>query len=263
MTTDINNILITAKKAAEKAGEIILQYYKNADVSEKGAGNLVTEADLKSEKAVRKIILEDFPEHSILGEEEGGESIDSEHLWIIDPLDGTNNYAHGLPTFSISIAYAENGEVLSGIVFDPILRETFTAIKGGGAFLNSEPIQTSTRKLTEALIGTGFYYDRGSMMHSTLDSIGRLFENGIHGIRRSGSAALDFSYVAAGRLDAYFEYHLGTWDFAAGMLILNEAGGDCRDAEGKKLTLGSKTFAVCNGVFTDEFVDIVRYSEGG
>jgi len=256
-------ILKTAEEAAIRAGEIILQYYNITRVDEKGAGNLVTEADLKSEKAIREIILRDFPEHSILGEEEGGEEdINADNLWIIDPLDGTNNYAHGLPVFSVSIAYAEKGEVLTGLVFDPLRKETFTAEKGKGAHLNSRPIKTSQRKLSEALIGTGFYYDRGAMMRSTLDSIGRLFENGIHGIRRSGSAALDFCYVASGRLDAYFEYHLGTWDFAAGMLILNEAGGECRDASGNPLSLSAETFAVCNGQFSDDLINLVRHPRG-
>jgi len=256
-------ILKTAEEAAIRAGEIILQYYNITRVDEKGAGNLVTEADLKSEKAIREIILRDFPEHSILGEEEGGEEdVNADKLWIIDPLDGTNNYAHGLPVFSVSIAYAEKGEVLAGLVFNPILGETFTAEKGKGAYLNSKPIRTSRRILSEALIGTGFYYDRGEMMHSTLDSIGRLFENGIHGIRRSGSAALDFCYVASGRLDAYFEYHLGAWDFAAGMLIVNEAGGECRDASGNPLSLSSETFAICNGQFSDELISLVQYPRG-
>ncbi|MBI9109247.1 MAG: inositol monophosphatase [Spirochaetales bacterium] len=262
MTTDIKNILKTAEEAAIRAGEIILQYFNNAKINEKGAGNLVTEADLKSEEAIRKIILKSFPSHSILGEEEGGEeNMNAVNLWVIDPLDGTNNYAHGLPMFSVSIAYAEKGEVMAGLVFNPLLKETFTAVKGGGAFLNGKPIKVSNRSLSEALIGTGFYYDRGPIMRSTLGSIQRLFENGIHGIRRSGSAALDLSYVAAGRLDAYFEYKLGVWDFAAGMLILNEAGGDCRDASGKPLSLFSTTFAVCNGVFSDELIDLVRYPQ--
>jgi myo-inositol-1(or 4)-monophosphatase len=261
MNTDTNEILKTAGTAAKRAGEIILQYFNNAKIDEKGAGNLVTEADLKSEKAIRKIILDAYPDHSILGEEEGGESdVFADNLWIIDPLDGTNNYAHGFPVFSVSIAYAEKGEVLTALVFNPLNNETFTAVKGEGAFLNSKPISTSKRTLKEALICVGFYYDRGAMMRSTLDSIGKLFEHGIHGIRRTGSAALDFCYVASGRFDAYFEYHLGTWDFAAGMLIIKEAGGECRDSEGNPMTLESETFAVCNGVFTDELVEIVRYS---
>lgn len=263
MKIETELILKTAEAAASRAGEIILQYFNNAKIDEKGTGNLVTEADLKSEKAIREIILRDFPDHSILGEEEGGEDdVNADNLWIIDPLDGTNNYAHGLPMFCVSIAYAEKGDVKTGLVFDPLLNETFTAQKGKGAFMNSKPIKVSERKLEEALIGTGFYYDRGAMMRSTLGAIGRLFENGIHGIRRSGSAALDFSYVAAGRLDAFFEYHLGTWDFAAGMLFINEAGGECRDAAGNPLTLESKTFAVCNGRFSDELVKLVKYPEG-
>ena len=262
MSTDTDMILETAEKAASIAGEIILKYYNRAATEEKSAGNLVTEADLKSEAAVKDLITANFPSHSILGEEGGGETdVNAESLWLIDPLDGTNNYAHGFPFFSVSIAYAEKGEVVAGVVYDPLKNELFSAVRGGGAFLNGSPIRVSGRKLKDALIGTGFYYDRGRMMKSTLESIGRLFENGIHGIRRAGSAALDFCYVASGRLDGYFEYQLNPWDFAAGMLILKEAGGDGRDAEGACLTLESKTFAITNGIFTDEFIDLVRYGK--
>ena len=256
-------ILNTAREAADKAAEIIMGLFHKAEINEKGTNNLVTEADVKSEAAVREIILRDFPEHSILGEEEGGdENFNAENLWIIDPLDGTNNYAQGFPFFSVSIAYAEKGEVKVGIVLDPIRNECFHAIKGGGAFLNGRPLTASKRELGSSLVAVGFHYDRGAMMRSTLASIQRLFENNIRGIRRTGSAALDFCYVAAGRTDAYVEYFLYAWDFAAGMLMINEAGGDCRDAAGNELSLSSNTIAVCNGCFTDDFINIVKYQPG-
>ena len=232
-------------------------------LDDKGTNNLVTEADLQSEVRVREIILKTFPSHSILGEEEGGEeNYSADHLWVIDPLDGTNNYANGFPFFSVSIAYAEKGDVKVGIVYDPLRDELFHAVKDEGAFLNKEPIKVSSRNLESALFSFGFNYDRGRMMRATLASIQRLFENNIRGIRRTGSAALDFCYVASGRIDGFIEYFLNSWDFAAGMLILREAGGDCREASGRQLALTSNTIAVCNGVFTDRMIELVKYEIG-
>ncbi len=262
MTENKEKILETAKEAAEEASRIIMEFLNKASISNKGTNNLVTEADVRSEKAVREIISREFPSHSILGEENGGEkNHEAENLWIIDPLDGTNNYAHGFPFFSVSIGYAEKGLMKVGYVLDVIRNERFHAIEGAGAFCNGKPIRVSERNLNEALVGTGFYYDRGTMMQSTLKSIGRLFENNIRGIRRTGSSALDICFVAAGRLDAYFEYKLGRWDFAAGMLILREAGGDCRDATGRQLTLESESYVFSNGVFADRLIELVRYPE--
>ena len=260
MTENKERIINTALEAAQKAAEIIMGLLNRAEISEKAINNLVTEADLKSEKAIREIILRDFPDHSILGEEGGGETdTEAANLWVIDPLDGTNNFAHGFPFFAVSIAYAENGDVQAGVVLDPVRNEIFQAISGKGAFLNGKRLKVSERRLDQALVVTGFYYDRGEMMRSTLAALQRLFENNIRGLRRTGSAALDMSYVAAGRVDAYVEYFLSPWDFAASMLILREAGGDCRDAEGKQLSLKSQSIAVCNGVFTEQMLDLVRY----
>lgn len=255
-------ILSTAIEASKAAAEIIINLFNNTEIDEKGTNNLVTEADVRSEKAIKEIILKNFPDHSILGEESGGETnYDVDSLWVIDPLDGTNNYACSYPFFAISIAYAEKGEVQVGLILDPLRNESFHAVKCKGAFLNNSPIEVSNRKLNQAIVMTGFYYDRGDMMRKTLASIQRLFENNIRGLRRTGSAALDLCYVAAGRADAYIEYALHSWDFAAGMLILDEAGGECRQADGMPLTLKSNTIAVCNGVFSDELLELVRYTK--
>ncbi|MDC7124630.1 MAG: inositol monophosphatase family protein [Spirochaetales bacterium] len=259
MNSNYIEILETAKKAAAAAAEIIISLQNKAKISEKGINNLVTEADIKSEAIIRQIILKAFPKHSILGEEGGGEdNMDAPHLWIIDPLDGTNNYAHGFPFFSTSIAYAENGKVKVGLVLDPTKNELFTAIEGEGAFLNGEKIKVSDKDLLSSLVSVGFYYDRGEMMRTTLKTIEKLFEHNIQGIRRTGSAAIDFCYVAAGRTDAYVEYFLSPWDFAAGMLILQEAGGVCKDAKGNTLSIKSKNIAVSNGTCTEEFLRIVK-----
>jgi len=254
-----------AQSAARQAGKIILEWQGNIAFLEKADNNLVTEADFAAQEAIIKIIQDHFPEHSIMAEEQDL-SVNSRaaNLWIIDPLDGTNNFVHTIPHFSISIAYARSGRVVAGAVFDPVRNEMFTASQGKGAFLNGTPIGISEAgSLQEAIIATGFYYDRGTMMRKTLNSIEKLFEANIHGIRRFGSAALDLCWVACGRFDAYFEYKLSTWDFAAGMLILEEAGGHCTDQKGSPLNLNSTGIAVSNGKFHNELLNIVGWSEEG
>ena len=250
-----------AEEAARSAGTAIRQRQGKAKITEKAASNLVTEADLHAQETIIRAIQSGFPGHDILAEESDATvQNDSEHLWIIDPLDGTNNFAHSIPHFSVSIAYARNGQVEAGVVYDPVRDEMFTAIRGHGAYLNNAPIKVSdTNSLNQAVIATGFYYDRGVIMRKTLQSMEKLFEHGIHGIRRFGSAALDLCWVACGRFDAFFEYTLSTWDFAAGMLLVSEAGGSCTDQKGGQLVLNSSGLAVSNGRFHDQFLDIVRW----
>lgn len=253
----------TAEKAARRAGELILGYRGSAIISEKSLNNLVTEADYKAQEAIVKTILDNYPDHSIIAEEKDlSAKRDSDNLWIIDPLDGTNNFAHNIPHYCISIAFARSGQIMGGVVFDPERDEMFTSVKGEGAFLNKNPINVSkAQSLQEAVVATGFYYDRGSMMRKTLDSIEKLFENNIHGMRRFGSAALDLCWVACARFDAYFEYNLSIWDFAAGMLILEEAGGKLNDQKGDELTLNSTGIAVSSGKFHDQFLNIVSWNK--
>lgn len=257
--------LKAAEEAARSAGIAIRQRQGNAKITEKAASNLVTEADLHAQEAIIRAIQSGFPGHSVLAEEsDAAVETDSEHLWIIDPLDGTNNFAHSIPHYSVSIAYARNDQVEAGVVYDPVRDEMFTAIRGHGAFLNNTPIKVSDIKsLDQSIIATGFYYDRSIIMRKTLQSVEKLFEHGIHGIRRFGSAALDLCWVACGRFDAFFEYTLSTWDFAAGMLLVSEAGGSCTDQSGGKLVLSSSGLAVSNGCFHDQFLDIVGWDSAG
>jgi myo-inositol-1(or 4)-monophosphatase len=209
------------------------------------------------------MIRKKYPSHSVLAEERHEDTdVLSKSLWIIDPLDGTNNYAHTTPHFCVSIAYAEKGRILAGVVLDPMRKELFTAARGGGAFLNGTRISVSkTAVISRAIITTGFYYDRGRLMEKTLAAIHSLFKADIRGIRRLGSAALDLCWVACGRFDGYFEYRLSPWDFAAGMLIIREAGGKCSDREGKELGLTSKSAAVSNGRIRREFIRIVKWQK--
>lgn len=254
-------ILETAVLAAREAAVILLDGFNKAEIREKEqVFDLVTESDIASQKRIKEIVLKAFPHHSFLGEEdEVKSSLNSDCLWIVDPLDGTNNYAQGIPHFSISIAYAEKGEVLAGVVYDPVRDEMFTAEKGKGSFLNGNSLSCSNREpLDHCVVATGFYYDRGNLMERTLETIKQLFYAPIRGLRRNGSAALDLCWTAAGRFDAYFEYQLSVWDFAAGLLIVQEAGGRVSECNGDEKGLECRNIASSNSCVYDDFINIIR-----
>ena len=260
----MEDTLTIGKRAAREAGDTLMSLYGKAEVHEKGAtNNLVTEADFAAEKLITEIIKSAFPDHKLLLEEGQSTGVaEDQHLWIVDPLDATNNFAHGIPHFCVSIAYAEKGAVKIGVIFDPVRDELFYATKGGGAFLNDRAISvTSAQRLEEAVVGTGFYYDRGALMEKTLKSIHTLFSRNIRGIRRMGSAAIDLAWVACGRFDAFFEYKLEPWDYSAGKLLIEEAGGSCSDRLGNELEIGSGNVIVSNGNIHDLIVDAVRWSD--
>ncbi len=242
--------LIICRKAAEEAGGVLKSLLGKVRIAQKGVNyNLVTEADIASEEKIIGIIKEHFPSDAVLGEESGKEAaLDSERLWIVDPLDGTTNFAHGIPHFAVSVAFARKGEVLCGVVYDPMLSEMFYACSGSGVWCNDKAIVVSdVKELTRSVICTGFYYERGRLMLRTIESMKKLLEAGVQGIRRTGSASLDCCYVACGRFDGYFEYRLSPWDFAAGMLIASEAGGICTDIDGETRGLFSQGI-VCGNV---------------
>ena len=246
MSTDV---LTVAREAAEAAGRILEDYFHNGVVmrTKSASVDLVSDADVNAERAVANVIRQHFPDHSILGEEENSDSVDSEHLWIIDPLDGTTNFAHGIPHFAVSIAYYHLGAAQVGVVFNPIRGDWYTAQKDDGAFHNDRPLQVTTSEcLDEVVVGTGFYYDRGATMEATLASIDRLFKQQIHGIRRFGTASLDLAMVAAGQFGAYFEFQLSPWDFAAGRLLVEEAGGVATTCKGEPLPLQKTSMLAAN-----------------
>lgn len=224
--------------------------------------NLVTAADLASEKAVLDVIRDAHPTHAVMSEESYAEDLAGgppEHLWIVDPIDGTNNFAHGLPHYAVSVGYYRNGEPAVGVVLNPATGELFRAEVGGGAFLERPKTPGSPEIVTERLavspatrldevfVGTGFYYDRGAMMEATLASVRDVFGHDIHGIRRLGTASLDLCYVAAGRFGAYFEYKLHPWDYAAGTLVVTEAGGRVSDCRGGAPPLAATDTLASNG----------------
>ncbi|HEX2955220.1 MAG TPA: inositol monophosphatase family protein [Chitinispirillaceae bacterium] len=254
MIKEIETIVIdTGKKINEISGKAQINY--------KGtSANLVTEADLMAETYLTVHLKKLVPDSKVLGEEgSSGEDLHSRKLWIIDPLDGTNNFAHTIPHFAVSVAYAEEGRVLSGVVYDPSRNECFSAVLNQGAYLNGKPIAVSKKeKIYDSMIATGFYYDRGNMMERTLISIHRLFKANIRGIRRFGSAALDICWVACGRFEGYFEYQLSPWDFAAGLLILKEAGGVFTDVDGVERGVHSKGTICSNGLIHHTFVELVK-----
>ena len=257
----MEKIIKLAVNASKKAGEIVLSFYDKQEIQYKDSNNLVTQADIEAEAFIIKAIKGEFPDHSILSEElVEKDPYDSDNLWIIDPLDGTNNYARNIPQFCISIAYAEKGKVLAGVIYDPCRKELFTSIKEKGAYLNGEKIRVSNKNhINQAIIATGFFYDRGEIMEKTLDTIKSLFKQKICGLRRMGSAALDLCWVASGRYDGYFEYKISPWDIAAGMLIVSEAGGICTDRSGASLSLNKEGIVATNGLLNKKITDIVKW----
>ncbi len=175
-------------------------------------------------------------------------AVTSEHLWIVDPLDGTNNFAHRIPHFAVSIAYYHQQVAQCGVVVNPVRGDWYWATRGGGAFFNGTRLQVNDhQQLNQTMVGVGFYYDRGKMMEATLAAIGDFFRQQIHGVRRFGTAALDLCQVAAGMYGVFFEYQLSPWDFAAGRLILEEAGGQITDGRGQPLPLQKTSLLASNG----------------
>lgn len=230
-------LLNIATKAAEKAGEVIKRNSEQLErvrFSEKSKNDYVSEVDLKCEQIIIETIHKAYPNHAILAEESGElKNKNSEDVtWIIDPLDGTKNFIHGFPYYAVSIAVKVGNKIEHGVVYDPIHDECFTATKGGGARLNNQRIRVSQQKfLDKSLIGTGFPFKDKSLKEPYLKTFEKVFTTA-SGVRRAGAAALDLAYVAAGRLDGFWEFALNPWDIAAGILLIKEAGGLVSDFNG-------------------------------
>ena len=245
---------------AREAGALLMEYFdQNIKIEYKGEADLVTAADRKSETLIRDRIRAQWPDHDVLGEEEGLRDTGSEYRWYVDPLDGTTNFAHGFPVFCVSMALRHRDETVAGVCYDPTRNELFAAERGGGAYLNDKAIHVSkAANLAESLVGTGF------PSHKRHKNPNIHFYHQItlrtHGVRRAGSAALDLCYVACGRLDAFWEFNLNPWDTAAGVLIAQEAGGIVTDFHGGKFQLNSRETLASNGLIHNalqhEFQDI-------
>jgi myo-inositol-1(or 4)-monophosphatase len=255
-------MLNIAVKAARRAGRIINRATQDLDllhVSRKAHNDFVSEVDSTAEDAIINVLLEAYPNHSILAEESGarGDPSKSEYQWIIDPLDGTTNFLHGFPQYAVSIALKHRGVLTQAVVYDPSGNELFTASRGRGAYLNDHRLRVSKRsQLSDCLIGTGFPFREFSHMNAYLAVLKDIIPK-VAGIRRPGSAALDLAYVAAGRYDGFWELNLSPWDIAAGCLLITEAGGLVGDLEGNDTHMQSGHIVAGNPKIFGQLLQVI------
>lgn len=252
--------LTTAIEAVIRAGDMMMERVgSDVHIAKKGTIDLVTEVDLAIEVMFRQMIGERFPDHAVLGEEMGGSAtVPPGPCWVFDPIDGTTNFAHGLPIFCSSLALEVDGVAEVGAVYDPNRKELFTAERGVGAWLNGRPIQVSeAATLVDAMLVTGFPYD----VHARVDEIVGLFAAFVgqaRAVRRLGSAAIDLCYVAAGRMDAFWERDLKAWDIAAGALIVSEAGGQVTTMSGEPFTSRGRNVVASNTLLHPAMLEVIR-----
>ncbi len=248
------DLLTSMQSIAREAGGLLMEYFaQRVKIEYKGDVDLVTVADRKSEALILERIRKQFPAHDVIGEEGTRISTGSDYKWYVDPLDGTTNFAHGFPVFCVSLAVEYRGERIAGAVYDPTRDEMFAAEQGSGSHLNGEPIRvSSTARLAECLVATGF------PSHKRHRNPNIYFYHQItlrsHGVRRAGSAALDLCNVAAGRFDGFWEFNLNPWDTAAGVLIVEEAGGRVTDFAGRPFQIASRETLASNGLVHDEMI---------
>ncbi len=255
----LDPIVQTARVAAAKAAIILRFYYENRpQIRKKGIKDLVTQADIESESAIIEVIQKRFPDHSILAEESGLSANTSENRWVIDPLDGTTNFAHGLPLFAVSIAFQHNGVTQLGMVANPISGETFRAVAGQGAYLNDNKIAVSdTSKMVDSLLVTGFPYDINANPGALLERFNRLLL-AAQAVRRLGSAALDLCFVACGRFDGFWEERLKPWDTAAGELIAREAGARVTNFKNQPFGIDQLEIVATNAHIHSQLIDLLN-----
>ena len=259
-----------ACQAAHNAGEILKSHFRQSvSIRSKSAVDFVSQADLEAESSIVELVKKTCPGHQFLAEESHRDRFDAPELWVIDPLDGTSNFLHGIPQFAVSIAYARNGKAELGVVYNPISGEWFVATEGSGAW-TCEKFPTNKSELrklevatdpslADTMVAVGFYYDRDKIMEATLRAISELFRKNIHGVRRFGAAALDLAQVARGDYGVFMEFKLQPWDHAAGALILSEAGGTITDCLGIPLTLnGPTSILATNGTLHLETLEIAQ-----
>lgn len=257
---ELQKFLAAASKAALAAGRLILERYERPhDIAMKGAIDLVTEADLASEASIVASLALDCPGTMIMTEEDTQtHEVSSNSFWVVDPLDGTTNFAHGFPFFAVSIALLDHGKPLIGVVYAPLLDELFFAVRGSGAWLNGRAISVSdTVRLIEALIGTGFPYDIDQALPEIIRQLKSILPK-VRDIRRAGAAALDLAYVSCGRLDGFYERNLKPWDTAAGWLLVEEAGGVVTDFSGNPHSPRSPGIIASNGALHQQLLNLVQ-----
>lgn len=259
---DMEIIWQVGMAAAHESGQILKSFFgRDLNIEKKGAIDLVTQADLASEKAIIETIRKHFPDHGILAEESGLKEGVRDYQWIIDPLDGTTNFAHRLPLFSVSIALSIKGKISFGVVFNPISEELFSAVSGEGAKLNGRKIAVSeTAVVSESLLVTGFPYNHKELIDILQYRFNRCL-SASQGLRRLGSAAMDLCYVACGRFDGFWEQNLKPWDTAAGYLIAKEAGAVSTDFSNQPFAIDKKEILTTNGKIHKEMLSLLEIKE--
>jgi len=250
------SFLDSAVEIARESGALLSHFFERRVAFElKGDFDLVTEADRASERLVVERLRSWFPSHGIVAEEGGGHDGASEYRWYVDPLDGTTNFAHGYPVFNITLALEQAGQMICGVIYDPVRNEMFTAERGGGAYLNNRRISVSkTATLADTLVATGFPSRKRHLNYNV--HFYHQLAMSTHGVRRGGAAAIDLAYVACGRLDAFWEFTLNPWDMAAGLLLVEEAGGRTSDMRGDAVDVHAPHVVADNGHVHDELIGL-------
>lgn len=261
---DLEKSLRVARAAARIGGAVMESVAATGfDIRKKGRIDLVTRADVEAERAIIERIREDFPDQSILAEESGESVGDEKARWVIDPIDGTTNFAHRFPVYCSSVALEIGGELLVGAIYDPTRDELFSAARGCGAWLDEREIMVSeSGKIVDSLLATGFPYRIRELRHTNIAEFKKL-STLAQAIRRPGSAALDLAYVAVGRLDGFWEYHLNPWDIAAGALLIVEAGGKLTDIDGAPFDLHGSSVVASNGIIHEELLAALKSARRG
>ena len=255
----MDDLLKFAINCAKESGKIQKEYYEQSfAIHHKGDINLVTDVDYLCQAKIIELVEKDFPNDEIISEEKDNYFDSKKNRWIIDPLDGTTNYAHGYPFFCTSIAYEVNGEIVLGVVYNPVFNELFYSQKGEGAYLNGGAIKVSTvHALKKALLSTGFPYDLATNKRNNVDNfVSFIYKS--QAIRRDGSAALNLCYLACGRFDGFWELKLNPWDVAAGYLIILESGGKITNFQGNNFDIYRDDIAASNGLIHDEMIEVLN-----
>lgn len=258
-------VLDAAVSIAREAGALVArQFGRLQQVRFKGAVNPVTETDTQAEALILSRLQSAFPTHHILAEEGGGDlggdesRVGSDPIWLVDPLDGTNNFSHGFPHVAVSLALLEEGRPVVGVIHDPLRAETFTSLAGGGTRLNGEPVHVSdVPRLADAFLATGFPYDRRTAEDNNVPRLDHFLRRS-QGVRRAGAAVLDLAYVACGRFDGFWELRLSPWDVAAGVLLVREAGGLATDFAGTPDCVSGVEIVASNGRIHAEMLEVIR-----
>lgn len=247
--------LHTAKRIAQEAGELIRHAFGGlAAVSKKGVVDLVTDTDIASERLLREAILAAYPDDAIVAEEGGVSSGSSGYSWLVDPLDGTTNFAHGYPAFSVAIAIVHQGQAVAGVIYQPVPDTCYWAERGAGAFCDARPISVSkAAEIGDGLLATGFPYNRREIVDTLLEKVRRALLVA-QGLRRSGSATVDLCHLACGAIDGYWEQDLNPWDWAAGALLVEEAGGGVTDFSGAPYTPASRSVVASNRLLHEALI---------